>query len=252
MTTATVNAPANASQRILNVVRLHLANPWTTITFPWMILGVILAGNLVIWWLIFTNAQPEDRVDISSRLQYSGASLFIFVYMMVVAVQAMSITFQFALGYSVTRRDFYLGSALTFVLLSAMYAIGLSALAWIEEATGGWGMGGRMFTPVYFGSDWLQRLFVFFVLFLFFFFVGSAVAGVWVRWKSNGLVAFFVALGAVLIGGGALLTVTTSWNTIGNFLAGAGLIGSYAWSLVITAIAGITGFFILRKATPRS
>ena len=35
-------------------------------------------------------------------------------------------------------------------------------------------------------------------------------------------------------------------------VVGAGLVGSFAWSLVITVIAAVTGFFILRRATPRA
>ena len=132
--------------------------------------------NLAIWWIIFSAATAERRGRCREGLQYSGASIYIFVYMMVVAIQAMNLTFPFALGYGVTRRDFWLGSSLTFVLLSAMYAIGLTILSIIEEATNGWGLGGRMFTAVYFGDGpWSQRLFIFFVAFLFFFFVGAAI-----------------------------------------------------------------------------
>jgi hypothetical protein len=253
MSTITEHAPATPLRRILNVVRLHLANPWTTILLPWMVVGIIFLANLAIWVIIFTNIDPADKADTSEGMQWSGASMWIFVYMMVVAVQAIAITFPFALGYGVTRRDYYLGSAVAFVLLSAMYAAGLTILSVIEEATGGWGLGGRMFTAAYFGDGpWFERLFIYFVAMLFFFFVGAAVATVWVRWKANGLTAFFIALGALLIGLAALFTFTQTWHLVGNFFAGAGFLGSYAWSLVLTAIAGVTGFFILRRATPKS
>ncbi|MEP6477884.1 MAG: ABC transporter permease [Rhodoglobus sp.] len=255
MTTTTVagHAPATPLQRILNVVRLHFTNPWTTIVLPWMILGIIFVASLAVWWIIFANLPSDaDRADAADGLQYSGGINYIFVYMMVVAIQAISITFPFAQGYGVTRRDYYLGSSLAFVLLAAMYSIGLTILSLIEELTHGWGFGGQMFTPVYFGDNWMQRLFVFFVTFLFFFFVGAAIATVWVRWKATGVTAFFIVLGVILIGAAALLTFTSSWAVIGNFFAGAGLLGSFAWSLVLTAIAAITGFFVLRRATPRA
>jgi hypothetical protein len=251
-TPATVHAPASPGRRILNVMRLQFANPWTAITLPWMILGIIFLMNLAIWALIFTNLDPVSRVNAGEGTQWSGASMFIFVYMMVVAIQAVSITFPFALGYGVTRRDYYLGSALAFVLLAAMYSIGMTILSIIEEATDGWGLHGRMFTTAYFGDGpWFQRLFIFFVAMLFFFFVGAALGGVWVRWKANGLTAFFVGLGVLIIGGAALLTLTENWHLVGNFFAGAGWLGSYAWSLVVTAIAAVLGFLILRGATPR-
>jgi len=249
----TITAPATPAQRIVNVMKLQFANPWTTLILPWMILGIIFLANLAIWAILATNLRGEDRADTLQGLQWSGASTFIFVYMMVVAVQAIAVTFPFALGYGVTRRDYYLGSALAFVILSAMYAVGLTILAAIEEATNGWGLGGRMFTSIYFGDGgWGSRLFIFFAAFLFFFFVGAAIATVWVRWRANGLTVFFIALAAVLIGAAALLTFSRSWNLVGEFFVAAGFLGSYAWSLIITALAGVLGFFILRRATPKN
>ena len=188
-------------------------------------------------------------------MQWSGASSWIFVYMMVIAVQAMNLTFPLALGYGVTRRDFYLGSSLTFVLLSVMYAIGLTLLAGLESATNGWGVGGSMFTAVYFGGpdiEWWMRLPIFFFILMFFFFVGAAVATIYVRWKATGLVFFFIAFGFLVVGLIALLTYTGGWGAVGEFIVAAKALGVAGWLLVPTALAGIAGFFVLRRATPRS
>ena len=59
-------------------------------------------------------------------------------------------------------------------------------------------------------------------------------------------------LGVVLVAGVILVTFTSNWAMIGNFFATAGLFGTYLWSLVITAISAVAGFFILAKATPRN
>ena len=253
MTTAVAtHAPATPLGRVVNVLRLHLANPWTTITFPWLILGIIWTMNLAVWALILGNLSADaDREKVAAGLQYGGGIYYIFIYMMVVAIMAVSVTFPFAQGYGVTRRDFYLGSSLTFVLLAFMYSTGLTILSAIEEATDGWGLGGRMFAPTYLGDSWSARYFIYFVTLLFMFFAGAAIATVWVRWKAIGVTAFFVILGLLIIGAGALMTYTGTWSILGNFFAGAGLVGSFGWSLVITAIAAVTGFFILRRATPR-
>ena len=74
------------------------------------------------------------------------------------------------------------------MLLSVMYAVGLTILAGLEQATDGWGVGGRMFTAAYFGGadiEWWMRLPIFFFILLFFFFVGAAVATVYVRWRAT-------------------------------------------------------------------
>jgi hypothetical protein len=259
MTTVTTDhvtaphAPAGPFARVWAVVKLNLANPWTAVILPWMILGFIFAANYSIWLIIYNALPIADRADATEGFSYSGASLYIFVYMLVVAVQAVNLTFPFALGYGVTRRDFYFGTALTFVILSAMYAIGMGILAVIEQATNGWGVNGRMFTAIYFGDGpWFERIWVFFVVFLFFFFVGAAAGSIYVRWKSNGIVAFFAGLAVLLIGLAAIITFTESWPAFAEFFVRWGFLGSYTWSVVPTVIAGIAGFFVLRRATPKN
>ncbi|MGV8882190.1 MAG: ABC transporter permease [Rhodoglobus sp.] len=251
-TVTTVSRPSTQASRILAVVKLHLANPWTIITLPWMILGIIFAASIVVWLLIHAAAGPQSSAVTMEGTQWSGGLNYIFVYMMVVAVQATSITFPFALGFGVTRRDFYLGSAVTYIGLSAMYALGIAILAEIEVVTNGWGLGGTMFAPIYFGDGFFTRLFIFFVTNLFFFFFGSMFGSIWVRWKANGLVVGLIGLGAIVLGGIALLTLTESWPAFAGFFVHFGFLGSYAWSLVLTVLAGLAGFFILRRATPKS
>jgi hypothetical protein len=256
MTTTTL-APSAPSPftRITRVVRLHLANPRPTITTPALILGGIFALSFAIWMLVSANFDPSERADAADGTQFSGAASWIFFYMMVVAVQAMNLTFPLALGYGSTRRDFYLGSALTFVLLSAGWAIALTILSVIETATNGWGVGLRMFTAIYFGggeNDVWQRLVIFFCVMLWFFFVGAAFAAVYVRWRAFGLTLSFLVLAAFLVGVIALITWAQAWESVGQFFITSQAIGVALWLLVPTAIAGLTGYLLMRRATPRS
>lgn len=245
---------ATTWNRVAAVFRLHFVNPITVLIMPWGILLTIFALNLAVWALILAGLnETADRAEVIEGFQWSGASTFIFVYMTIVAVQAINGTFPFALGLSVTRRDYFLGTTLGFIALAAIFATGLAILAALEEATSGWGVGGRMFTAVYFGDGtWYERYFIFFALLLFFFFVGAAAATVYVRWKSVGLTISLVVPALLLIGLGALFTVTDSWPAVWEWFAANGWTGSYAWSLVITVAAGLAGFLILRRATPRS
>lgn len=260
MTTTTLTAPSTAAGnapgafgRILNVTRLHLTNKLPIMVLPLMILGFIFLVNYLLWWLIFSVADTDGARNASEGMQFSGASMFIFVYMLVVAVQAVNLTFPFAQGYSVTRRDFYLGSSLVFVLLSAYYAAIMTVMALLERATNGWGFGGAMFDVIYFRTENpLLQFAQFFLLFLFFFFIGAAVASVYVRWKSNGMLVFFAALTLLLVGIIALVTVTENWPAVGSWFAANGALGVAVWSLVPTALAAITGFLLLRRATPRA
>jgi hypothetical protein len=253
-TTATTRQPAGSFERITRITRLLLANPWTTIAMPWIVIGGIFVVNWLIWLIMFSNLSGSDAADAREGIQYSGASSWMFVYMFIIAVQAINLAFPLALGYGATRRDFYLGTSVTFVVLSAMYAVGLTILSVIEQLTNGWGLGGTMFTAIYFGGDvaWYVRLGIFFCGLLFFFFVGSLFATFWVRWKANGMVGGFGLLALLLVGVIALITYTGSWPAVGDALARAGAPGIATWLLVPTVLAAIAGFFVLRRATPRS
>jgi hypothetical protein len=245
-----------AGNRVIAVLKLHLVNRFGMLVLPWIILGFIFAVNLAIWWIVMSAVGPEaDRADVQDGLQWSGASFYIFVYMMVLGVQAVALTFPFALGYSTTRRDFWLGTSLAFVLLSALYAAGMTVLALIEVATNGWWLGGRMFSALYFGGDgmpWFGRFFLFFATFLFFFFVGALVAVIYQRWRTNGMLIFFGALTLALVGAAALITFGEAWPAVGEWFVQTGATGIVAWSLVPTVLSGLLGLVILRKATPKN
>jgi hypothetical protein len=250
---ASSTAPTTArTTRVWNVVRLHLTNTWVIVQTPAIILALIFAVNYAIWSIIDMSVSTDSGEAVDGT-QWSGAATFIFVYMAVVAAQAITVTFPFALGYSVTRREYYLGTSLLFLLVSAGYAVAMAILAAIEEATGGWGLGGHMFTAIYFGNEGgLARLFVFFSLFLFFFFIGAAISTIYMRWRMAGMIVFWAALGLGLIGLIALITYTSSWPAVGAWFAANGAQGVAGWLLLPTAVAAVTGYLVLRRATPKN
>lgn len=253
---ALADAPRRARtpfDRVFNVVKLQLiGNPMTTIGTPWMILGFIFVVNLLLWIIIAASTSGKDTADAREGLSYSGSSFYIFIYMMVVAIQAFSITFRFALGLGATRRDYWLGSAVTFVILAAMFAVGITILGSIEQATDGWGLGGRMFSAVYFGDQWWQRLLVFFFGLLFFLFIGSLFAAVWVRWKANGMIILFGGLGLIVVAVIAFFSFTRTWSSFASVFVGSTPLGIASWLLVPAAVAAGAGFLVLRTATARA
>lgn len=251
--TAPRDQPSSALQRIVNVARLHLVNRNAVLWLPLFIMSVIWVASMLIWWVIAAglgNAGVEAGED--GVIVMGGASSFLVIYMLVVAVQAVNLTFPFAQGYSVTRRDFYLGSALAFVGLTLFYSILMTALATAEAATNGWGLNGYMFGFAQFGVEGvLPTFYLYFMALLFFFFLGMAVAAMYVRWHSWGITGFFAGLTFLVIGLIALATFTESWPQVGAWFVRNGVIGVAAWSLLPTAVSAVAGFLILRRATPR-
>jgi hypothetical protein len=258
MTTLSHTLPASRSlesqRRILAVTKLHFVNKFQIVGMPLVVLGGIFAVNLAIWWTIVEASGGNNPGNhVRNNLGYSGAVSYIYVYAMIIAVQAISRTFPFSLGFGVTRRDFYLGSALAFVILSLGFALVLTVMSVIEIATGGWGLGGRMFAPDYFTNTfWLLRFVMYFLLFLFLLFIGCAGATFFVRWRATGLTGFFGIITLILLAAVAYFTLEHRWPAVGQWFADAGAIGVTLWTLVPTVIAGISGFFVLRRATPKN
>jgi hypothetical protein len=256
-TTAIIHTTATSGsdtwRRILKVVRLHLVNKTTIFGIPLLVLTIIFGASLVIWWVIAVGAAQQGVVTPEDRNVYiGGASFYLVVYMLVVAVQSVNLTFPFAQGYSVTRRDFYLGSVLAFTGLSLVYSVLMAVLGWLEDATKGWGLRGQMFSIRFLGITNPIEIFAFYLLaFLFFFFVGTAVATLYLRWRMWGLLGFFAGFILLVVGLIAIFTLTESWPQVGHWFASNGALGVATWSLVPTAIAAGAGLFVLRGATPR-
>lgn len=252
LTSRTLRHSPNALPRIRNVMRLHLVNKGQMILVPWMIMGFIFMVTLLLGVIFRSTMSPSDLADTREGMQYSGALGYFLVYMLVIAVMSISQTFPFAQSYSVTRRDFYVGTVATFAGLSVAYSVAITVLGWLEDITHGWGLGVVLFSPGYLSPNLVERFYISVVLFLFFFMVGMATASVFVRWKVNGMLIFFGSLTLILVGLIALATVTNSWGNVGAWFATMGFTGVVTWTLLPTALCTVAGYFLLKRATPRN
>jgi len=256
MTTITatpVLTPPPTITRVWNIVKLHLVNRQTYLGIPWIITGGAWAVSMAIALIIRSVASPDDVAKATEGMTNSWAVLSPLWYLCAVGVLAIAQSFPFALGFGVTRRDFYLGTSLMFLLSSVGNALLLSTLVEIERATNGWGIGGVMFDALFFqGQTWIANVFVFSVIQLAIFFIGACIATIYMRWRAMGMLIFWLVLALVLVGAVALITLTYSWPAVGGWFAAQGVVGGFAWGLIPVAVAAVTGFFILRRATPRN
>jgi hypothetical protein len=239
------------SRRLVNVMRVHTANPWPTLITPWLIFAGIFGANLAIWYAITVAAGGRDKLDPNAFVN-NGGSWWILVFLMVVAVQAMSVTFRFALGMGFTRRDYYVGTVVYYTLLAVMFATGITVMAIVENATDGWGVKGRFFSP-WWGDGFpvFEIWYMIATIALLFIFVGIAAATMWVRWAAIGLYVFF---GSVLVGVvGAVWAITwaSAWGSVGDFFTGHSVVTLVSMTLPITAACIALGYVFMRRATPR-
>ena len=239
------------TKRWANVLRIHVANPWPTLVTPWLIFTAIFGLNYAIWRIVLMAAGTGGVQP--GAFQDNGGVTWILFYMVVVAVQSMNQTFRFAIGFSSTRRDYFLGTATLFVGLSAFYAIGITLLAGAERVTGGWGVEGGFFAPAFVANlPLVQVAYVYFATLLFMFFLGAAVGSVFVRWGANGILVFIGSLAVVLVATVWFVTKAGDWGTVGSFFADTSVPTILTWSLPVTSVAAFVGYALMRRATPRA
>lgn len=247
-TLAEAGTVPSTALRIWNVTRLHFANRFSMIALPWIIIGFVFLVNMVIWISIFASTHEQ-----LTGTQWSGATMYIFVYFAIAAVQAMSLTFRFAMGMSATRRDYYLGTVLAFVLQGLLFTAVCTLLSYVEDWTNGYGMSAHMFSNVYMGSGPLwERVFTTFAAFLFCFALGALAGSVYVRWRANGLYALGAIVALVGVGFVAVATLTASWPAVGSWFLQVRTVGVVAWLLIPMVVSAVVGFFVLRKAPSRA
>jgi hypothetical protein len=173
-------------------------------------------------------------------------------YLIVVGVQAVSYTFPFALGFGATRRDYWIGTGVMFVLASLLFAVTIATLLLIERATGGWGIGAGMFDALwYVGADWFTAFYTTFALQLLVLFIGAGVTTVFMRWRMKGMMIVLFGGVVVILAIIAALTFTESWEALGAWLASIGVVGVFTLVLAKALAWAVAGFLVIRRATPR-
>ena len=249
MSTATTTgaSPARLSGRgpeglILASARLQLTNPWS-MAWPWGILASSLTINLVVWALL---ADPQRGSTAT------GGLVSIFVVQAIWGFATVVQLFPFAGGLGLTRRAFALGAGLVHVGQAAVYALALTALRYLEGATGGFGLDLRFFRMPLLTRDnpveqWLSHLAAFLLVSA----LGLLAGVVHHRWKSNGL--FVAVLGALVAV--SLVASLLAWGGAGAPLLDA-LSGAPTWLVavvlpeVVASFAALAAFLLLRRAVP--
>lgn len=253
MSTAPVALKAAPLQRrLLAVMKLHVANPWTTLITPWIIFAAIFAATVAIWWAVIAAAGGKDQIE-ADAFSGNGGGSWVFFFVTVAAIQTMSLTFPFALGMGITRRDYYLGTALYFTGLSLFYALGMALLAGVERATDGWGVDGRFFAPLPVDGTPGWQLFPLYTAILLAFFVFGAVAGAaWVRWKVLGVYLFVSVVVVVIVAAIWGITALDAWTEVGDYVTGHTALTHGMISLPFTVAGAALGYLVIRRAAPRA
>ncbi|MGY2005030.1 hypothetical protein [Blastococcus sp. SYSU DS1024] len=228
--------------RVLQAARLHLVHPLVALGIPWLVVSISFAINLAVWHL--TPAGEESGI--------TGGILAFYITVLVVYVQAVTQVLPFAMGISLSRRAFYLGTALIALVQAVGYGIALSALVSIENATGGWGAGMDFWAPGIFevGNPVLQVPASGAPL-LAFMFVGVGMGVVHQRWGQTG--NWGLILGSIVVLGGlaVLITWLDAWQSIGTWFTDQSTATlTVGLPLAFAAVAALVSFPGIRRVVP--
>lgn len=230
--------------RVLSAARLHVVHPLVILGVPWVVVGISFAINLALWGSVGIGEDDPDATTWGVTALYAAVA-FIFG-------QAVTQLLPFAMGVSLSRRAFFLGTALVAVAQAVGYGLAIATLARIERATGGWGVALSYWAPgpLYVDSFWLQVL-VSGTPMLAFMAVGVGVGIVQKRWGLNGIWGLIIGLTAVLGGLIVLISWQRGWDDVGSWL-GAQDVATLAVGLpiVVAAILGALAFGGIRRVVP--
>lgn len=242
--------PRSRVQEVWRIVRLHAVTPSVFFGIPWIILGGALVVMLTIG--LITSGAGADQAEVREGMRYSWAVLSPQWYLVAVGVQAVGMTFSFALGFGATRRDFWFGTSLMFTVVSVLNGIAIATLVQVEKATEGWWIGIAMFDALWYGQGgWLVDFYTTLALQLLVLFIGASVTTVYLRWRMRGMMVLSAA--AIVLGLSALAvtTLSGSWPAVVEWFAGIGIIGAFTIVLILAAGFALLGYVVIRRATPR-
>ncbi|WP_042375059.1 hypothetical protein, partial [Neobacillus jeddahensis] len=110
-----------------SVLKMHTRDKWIWLYIPFIILFSSFFVNYIVSFIL-----TDTEV-------YTGGASSIFIYLFVLGILVMAQTFPYALGMSVRRIDYFMGTSLMGLTSSFVMGIVLYILAQIEVYTAGWG-----------------------------------------------------------------------------------------------------------------
>lgn len=196
--------------RVVSAARLHLVNPVVMLGIPWLVVGISFAINLVLFALLDDGPDPNG---------FTGGVASLYITVFVVFVQAVTQLLPFSMGMSLSRRTFYLGTALVALAQTLYYGVVLAVLVAVEGATGGWGVELAFWAPGGMDVDSFPlQVLVSEGPMLAFTSAGIGVGVVMKRWGQLGMWGLIVGIVVVLGAAAVLVTWLEAWGDVGTWL----------------------------------
>ena len=231
--------------RVLAAARLQLVHPMAILGVPWMVGALSFAINWAVWRIVdIRSLEGEDGL--------TGGVLALYITVLIVFVQAVTQLMPFAMGISLSRRSYFLGTCLVGVGMALGFGAILAVLDAVESASGGWGVGLQFWTPPPVDVDgFLPQIAVSGAPMLALIAAGVGMGVVTKRWGPNGVWGLIIS-GIVVLGGAAVLvTWMRAWTDLGRWLIDQSVMTLAVGLPLVLAIAlGLLAFAGIRRVVP--
>lgn len=224
--------------RISNVLTLHYRDKWTWFYVPAIILFLIFSVNLIISSLV---QHPESI--------YTGGASFIFIYLFVTGIIVVTKTFPFAIGMSMRRVDYFIGSVAAGAISSTLFTSLIFLMGQLEIQSYGWGDRLHFFHFPYINDGTLLEQFsIYMILLLHFFYLGFLIASFAKRFGVKGMLISSIAF--FLIGGIAIYVVQSLelWIDIFSWFSNQTAVQIAYWLIPFLLCYLLISFLLLRRA----
>jgi hypothetical protein len=223
--------------RIAGVMRIHLRDKWGWILLPWIIIFSSFFINLIIAYT------TQDEIT-------TGGLSSIYIYMMIIGALGVHQSFPFAIGFSVRRKDYFLGTTATIGVLSAINGVLLWLLAAIESQSNGWRVGLHFFELPYLSEgSVIGQIWINFSMMICLFFLGFVIACLYRKFGRAGLNIFFISLLLLITIGGYLMTSYDLWKDLFDWFGDISAVELASGAFLITLINLLLSYLLLRRAT---
>ncbi|MDR7075813.1 hypothetical protein J2Y03_000801 [Neobacillus niacini] len=224
---------------IQGVLKMYSRDKWAWFLIPNIILFSVFLLNFIVSLII----SSDEKI-------YTGGVSYIFFYMLVMGIMVVVQTFPYAIGMSIRRTDYFLGTVVMAVAVNILFGIMLVVLSVIENATNGWGGRVHFFHFPYLNDgSLLEQLTMYVILLINLFFIGILISSTARRFGAKGLI--IVIISVLLISSVVALFVTYYgiWLDIFQWFASYTAVQIAYWLILPTLLYMLLSFVLLRRAT---
>jgi hypothetical protein len=222
-----------------SVMKMHARTMYWFLS-PLVIIVASFIMSLLMSWLFHGNG----------AVFYGGIN-YVSVFFFIFGIVSLHDTFSFALGFSVRRTDYFLGTLLLVVVLSVATALLTVLLAFVQSHVIHGGDGRLPFFSLSSvkNSSPGEHLWIYFVTQIHMYFLGFAIGSIYQRVGKAGMWAFFV-FAFLLVSLSIFLSTSLHWGIASFSWLSQPITFEFAlWLALLSVCYMLVSYVLLRKAT---